>query len=77
MKITKNATFGQLYVEHNGHEYRVPTCNVNAFLTAVDLAEVPAEGIEHPSQFADDALTEYAELISVERMAGEILELFQ
>ena len=63
MKITKNPTFGQLYVEHGGFEYRVPTSKVEYFLRGIDLAEVPDEGIEHDSPLADEALKLFAELI--------------
>ena len=63
MKITKNPTLGQLYVEHEGYEYRVPTKNVAYFLRGIDLEAVPDEGIEHDSPLADEALELFAEPI--------------
>ncbi|ESA35957.1 hypothetical protein N836_31520 [Leptolyngbya sp. Heron Island J] len=63
MKITKNPTFGQLYVEHNGYEYRVPKHNVQHFLRGIDLEEVPDEGCHHDSSLADEALELFAELV--------------
>lgn len=39
MWITQNPRFGQLYIEHNGLEYRVLKQKVAAFLAAIDLAE--------------------------------------
>ena len=63
MKITKTPTFGQLYVEHKGQEYRVPKQKVDDFLRGIDLGEIPDEGIEHDSPLADEALELFAEPI--------------
>ncbi|MFG6094307.1 hypothetical protein SPB21_03610 [Leptothoe sp. ISB3NOV94-8A] len=37
MKITKNTTFGQLYVTYGNQEVRIPKGNVDAFIEALGL----------------------------------------
>ncbi|MEM9805959.1 MAG: hypothetical protein AAF959_11810 [Cyanobacteria bacterium P01_D01_bin.56] len=58
-------------------EYRVPEQKVAGFLAAIDLAKVPANGIEHHSNVAGEALAQCAELTSPQRIADAVLATIQ